>query len=350
MERKQYCYSQRYKAEGVTTEYEIFGEAYFPRRSSTLIRRLPIYEQKEPFGIDKVTISLPRDYLDEFHFWTLRNLGGISKYLFIYHSGNKVYISFQRELFSSSESYLKQVDQQLFNLYSAGIFKFPVYKMSGARGDCVAHFPDLDTPEKQLEALFSNRELEELEVFFDHKTEILKYLRFTEDEVHQIRGTIYSNDYRKSPVRHVNKSFAKVYNKPVSQKAHHVEPTKLEEENPIRIEFTLPKKMMSYMTLNALDCDAGGIIAKVTDAIAKGINEKAPWIRTLSQDPSLNPVLKGILEVEPKKRLRCSRDFVASLQRKVQGGILTYISKQIKEDRLVKDDWDTFIEHVTNFV
>ena len=142
----------------------------------------------------------------------------------------------------------------------------------------------------------------------------------------------------------MNKSFAKVYNKPESQKAHHVEPTKLEEGNPIRIEFTLPKKMMSYMTLDALDCDTGEIIARVTDALAKGISEKARWIYTISQDPSLNPVLKRILEVEPKKRLRCSRDFVASLQRKVQGGILTYISKQIKEDRLVKDDWDTFIE------
>jgi hypothetical protein len=342
LERKAFGYHRKYNAEGVTLEYEVFGEAFFPKPRSSLIRRLTTYEQKEAFGVDKVTISLPRDYLDEDRFSTLRQQAGISKYLFIYSQGDKLYISFQRELFNSTESYLNRVDEVLLSLYYAGVFKFPTFKMSSARGDCVTRFPELDTPKKQVAELFKARKLEELEIFFDQKAEILKYLRLAEDEVHHVGGTIYSNDYEKSP-GHVSKSYVKVYNKPEAQKAHYVEPTKLEKENPIRIEFTLPKEMMAYMTLDALDCNAGGIIARVADALVKGICEKASWIHTISEYPALNPVLKGILSAEPKKRLRQSRAFLSTLKRKDEGDIPESIKKQIEQDPLGRETWGEFI-------
>jgi len=350
LERRPYCYHREYTAERVTTEYDVFGEAYFPRRNRTLLRRLKRYEQKEPFGIDKITISLPRVYFDESHFNALRQQNGISKYLFLQLRGKKVYISFQRELFRSPESYLKQIDQVLFYLYSAGIFKFPISKESTASGNHVSYFPKLDTPEKQVEALLQSVKLEEIEVFFDHTSAILHHVQYDQGQVNSIGKTIYSNDYKKQKNGYCTKSFAKVYNKPESQEAHRVEPTKLENKYSVRIEFTLYKGMMSYMSLEALDCSAMDIIARLTDALAKALHEKAPWIHSVAAYPSLNPVLKGILDAEPKKRLRCSKDFLCTLRCKSRGKIPDYIRKQIKPDPLVVvERWDEFIERKEHY-
>lgn len=346
MERKPYCYHREYTTERVITEYDVFGEAYFPQRNRTLLRRLKRYEQTEFFGIDKVTISFPRDYLDETHFRNICQKNGISKYLFLQCRGTKVYISFQRELFNASQSYLRQIDQLLFDLYSVyGIFKFPIFKMSGANGDCVVPFPILDTSEKQLEELFRSRKLEEMEIFFDHEPDILQYLKYDEREVTCIGKTRYSNDYRKQRNGYPTKSFVKVYDKLQAQAAHKVEPTALENKYPVRIEFTLRGAMMSYITLDSLDCSAMEIIARLTDALAKALHDKAPWIHSVAAYPSLNPVLKRILDAKPKRRLRCSKAFLVTLYGKNQGKIPEYIKNQIKPDPLVSvEGWDAFTE------
>lgn len=346
MERRAYCYHRKYTANGIPTVYNVLGEAYFLTRDCTSIRRLKCHTQEEPFGIDKVTISFPRDYLDELRFQHLCHENGISKHLFVQCSGKKVYISFQRELFEASESYLRQIDQLLFDLYSVyGIFKFPIFKMSEASEDRVVAFPGLDTPEKQLEELFSSRKLEEIEIFFDHEPDILQHLKYDEGEVICIGKTRYSNDYRKQRNGYRTKSFAKVYDKPEAQESHKVEPTALENKYPVRIEFTLRGAMMSYMTLDSLDCSAMEIIARLTDALAKALHDKAPWIRSVATYSSLHSVLKRILDAKPKERLHCSRDFLVTLHGKNQEKIPEYIKNQIKPDPLVSvEGWDAFTE------
>jgi len=279
------------------------------------MRKLRRYEHSEPYGIDKITISLPRDYLDEDQLAGLKELGGISRLVFIQCIGIRVYISFQRELFDPHKSYLEQIEAFISYFHeSIGLFKFPLSKTTGEIGVQRLYKP-LATSEEQFGFLMDKMGFEEIEVFFDHKEEILKYLSYSPGEVINRFGTIYSKDYKKTWKGYPQKSLVKIYTKPEAQKAHKERTSDLEYEFPIRTELTLRKEKMSYMGMGSLDCDSDEIIERLIDALAKGVHERAPWLVSIGRYPFLNETLKAILTRAPKKRLRCPRQFLECIKK-----------------------------------
>ena len=261
----------------------------------------PIEEQTTDFGIDRFDLKIPRVAVDESRIRFL-----CSSLLGIRVGGQWARISMNRELVDQTKNYRTKMVEVMWELFQRGLLIVP--KSSQRDGRVKKTLTDVTFSEVEaFNRIVDMVTFDSVEVFFDHATDIRKYVD-GKQYLHRMKETIYSKDFRKTPMSFFQKkSLLKVYDKVECKSSKQEAIFDFEEKTPYRVEFTLHKARKATMTWKAFDCDNHGLLEILGEDLSTRIDEVCPEIRSLIEVEGVHEQLKTLLRIPPKKKLKFDR-------------------------------------------
>ena len=238
-----FCYSRRKPGKNETwDEYYIKGRGV---GIDDFIRRIKIYPTSDKkyikplFGIDKISITLPREFINEEKSFYNTNL------LTYTHIGQYTKIHFHAECFFFDDKYKTMKENIIFylkQLINAGFIIIPIIYQNENTGKIYSNDDKQwysSIPENTddiLETVIKNMKISEVEIFYDFDKDIFPY--FDKTEYTEIEGTLYSKDYV-SRKNYKQKSLVCIYDKGKKLQSN---------DNIYRIEYRLTGKYLKRQT------------------------------------------------------------------------------------------------------
>jgi len=290
----------RHNLKGVVTKLLTF-DAVFVSGDFSLSAFSPNKANKEFYkhpGIDKIGLSLPRDYLNEIEAKHYKYSNGMFS---TRTHGAYFHLDVHGEYLELGKSLISQIKPIISFLCKRSFFKVPQRKetiiFSQATGEIISvkeeHYKE--TPaniDDFIEIIYSKFLLTNIEIKFDYERS-LKGL-FNPSDFNIIEGTLYSKDYKLYKGGKRSKSFLCIYDK--AKQLDVVKHAYI--STPItRIELKLFSQALSYHgSMNLLECNFATLFHRLKPILIKKLKKLGIDFSQLTSSLSEDDMLRSILD------------------------------------------------------
>lgn len=298
----------RHNLKGVVTKLLTF-DAVFVRGDFSLSAFSPNKANKEFYkhpGIDKIGLSLPRDYLNEIEAKHYKYSNGMFS---TRTHGAYFHLDVHGEYLELGKSLISQIKPIISFLCKRSFFKVPQRKetiiFSQATGEIISVNEERykETPaniDDFIEIIYSKFLLTNIEIKFDYERSLEKL--FNPFNFNRIEGTLYSKDYKIYKGGKRSKSFLCIYDK--TKQLDEVKHTCL-STSVNRIECKLFSQALSYHgSMKLLEGNFIELFQRVKPIIVKKLKKLnidfSLLISTLPKDDMLKSILNEYVRIEGK--------------------------------------------------
>lgn len=324
LERRKFSYPRKIKIgkdqDILFDSYNLLGEAfYLPYDNIQSISLTPI-SQTLTWGIDRISFSIDRSFIDECRFQELLRTRKIPHRLHLRQDkGKRFFIDFQRELFNTTDSLLSQCVELFQVLIVAGLFKVPLWYARSDDPMCnqlrtrnFYHGKKARNTQDLIFTILENIKIKELEVFFDSPIQYMLSLdAFNIHGVKLYKTTPYSQKHEKLKGVKQRHSIFKQYDKlerELSHKSFNFIP-KIIKDNRYRIEVTLSNENLGgKFNLKIIDYTIPQIVVNLAPIIRHWAEKDCPSYLEEKQFHALHPQFQTILTTPHKDRLKFSHE------------------------------------------